>query len=191
MKGMTMADLDGARNQVINTLTTWAREWYETETRDAVSAHPDVVERLAANGELTRVKAMVTNLEAIAFQSVEAHAGADAFWPHLGGAEWESPVGTAKRLPKVLDDGFRLVLGELVDVLSQYELIALQEPGGRWTKSGAGVRYGNALDLPQPVGTAIGEYVDLWHIERQSRRQSHQAERDAAVARARGLWEQA
>jgi hypothetical protein len=188
-----MSDLDEARSQVINALANWAHEWYAKETGAAVEAHPAAVERLATDGQLAEVKAKVQNLEGTAYQAIEVHAGADDLWPHLSPqATWDLPPGmTADRLPKALDEPFRLVLGELAKLLGSYGLVELDTRSNRWEVTSDGVRYSNALTLPQAVQEAVSNYTQQWHDEQESRQRAEQAGRDAEAAKARGLWEQA
>ncbi len=207
MKGFEseIAEKSGQRNSLtdqmeslaqdfIGATQSFAIEMFESHVKGARHDNPEHAIELGVEG-LKKLKTDLEKLVSNASEIVGRHLNQDSLWPHR-----ESSANNARfhrfsthrmsgnRLPDVLEEPVRLILGHVGEILIDHGFAELDGP---WGKRSGAPRYNYGFPCSEKMTKIINQYAgrheELTKVDKQIEELEHQK----AQAIAASLWDKA
>jgi hypothetical protein len=188
--GQLRKEMSVARDVLVDAVSAFASDWYETRVRNAVEGDPARAKELGVEG-LRALKTDLATLQKRRPGIVNTRFTQKISWPH----ESDEPVDPSAsnpfmthgaHLPKALEEPLRTVIGAVQPLISQHGLAQDENFTGANEE-----RFPYHVDAPPAVKEAAAKFSAVYDAFREIARARADAEAAKAKAEARDLWDKA
>jgi hypothetical protein len=157
------------KNQYLKEIANFTHQWFKEEIIRTVKNNSIRLLSMG-DGKAKELKTRLNSLQENTMQLVEKHLDDDLLWWHVSGNDNKKAFYvTGNKIMSELDEGIRLVFGELVKVFIEYEIFEREADNISWIKENGiyGLqqdrewKYRYSVTYSQEIIDCNKNYVDL------------------------------